>query len=78
MRNNLFKRALSILLCLVMVLAYLPANQAKAATAGQPLHIIEGSKKADPETMIWENFFGPNVMHTEFAGAVWTDKSVFT
>ena len=78
MRNDLLKRALSVLLSSVLVLSCLPAGHVKAATVQQPLNIIAGSKKADPHSIIWEDFFGPDVMHTEFAGAVWTDKSVFT
>ncbi len=77
MRNNLFKRALCVLLGLVLAATYLPVSQTKAATVQQPLNIIAGSKKADANSIIWEDFFGPDVMHTEFAGAVWTDKSVF-
>ena len=77
MRNNLLKRALSVLLSLVLVASYLPVSQVQAATVQQPLNIIEGSKKADAHSIVWEKFFGPDVMHTEFAGAVWTDKSVF-
>ena len=76
--NTLFKRALSILLCLVMLLAYLPAGVLEITAAEQRLNILYNSKKADPDSIIWENFFGPDVMHTEFSGAVWTDKSVFT
>jgi len=33
---------------------------------------------ADPATLNWEDFFGPEKMDTEFAGGIWTDKSVFT
>ncbi len=76
--NNLFKRALSIVLCVVLLMAYLPANALKTAAAEPVLNIVPNSKKADPQSIIWENFFGPGQMHTEYAGAVWTDKSVFT
>ncbi len=75
--NTLVKRVLSFLLCLVMVLSYLPAGMLKTAAAEQPLNIVSNSKKADSDSIIWENFFGPDIMHTEFSGAVWTDKSVF-
>ena len=56
MRNDLLKRALSVLLSLVLVLSCLPAGHVKAATAQQPLNIIAGSKKADPHSIIWEDF----------------------
>lgn len=73
--NKLFKRVLSILLCAVLLLSYLPANalQAKAATPGY----VENTKKADLHTIDWADFFGPDKLDTEYAGGVWTDKSVF-
>lgn len=77
MKNKLLKKAISLLLCLVLVLSYLPAGMLKSVDASQATLII-GDKKADPSSIIWEDFFGPDKMDTEFAGAVWTDKSVFT
>jgi len=77
--NKLFKRALSLLLCLALLLAYLPASAMKAAAAGDPLNVVSDSKKSDPSTIDdWKDYFGPDKLDTEFAGAVWTDKSVFT
>ena len=67
------KRFLAMLLCLAMLAAYLPGMAVTASAAE-----IAG-KVADPSTMNgWEQYFGPNVLNTEFAGGVWTDKSVFT
>ena len=38
-----------------------------------------GTKTADEPTVNnWKEFFGKNVLHTDNAGTVWTDKSVFT
>lgn len=77
--NKILKRALSLLICLSMLLAYLPGGVLRATADDQLLDIVAGSKKADPSTMNgWEKYFGPNKLDTEFAGAVWTDKSVFT
>ncbi len=78
-KNTLFKKALSLLMCLALVLSYLPSGVLRAAAAGEPLTVVSGSKKADPSTLSgWERYFGPQKMDTEFAGAVWTDKSVFS
>ena len=77
--NKMLKRALSLLICLSMILAYLPGGMLRATADDQLLDIIAGSKKADPSTMDgWKAHFGPEKLDTEFAGAVWTDKSVFT
>lgn len=67
------KRLLAMLLCIAMVAAYLPGMALTASAAEQV------NKVADPATLDgWEKFFGPDVLNTEFAGGVWTDKSVFT
>ncbi len=70
--HSIGKRLLALLLCVAMVAVYLPSMAMNASAA-------EGiSKVADASTMNdWENFFGPNKLSTEFAGGVWTDKSVF-
>ena len=76
--SKMLKRALSLLICLAMILAYLPEGILKATADDQVLDIVAGSKKADPSTMDgWKAYFGPEKLDTEFAGAVWTDKSVF-
>jgi len=67
------KRLLALLLCVAMIAVYLPSMAMNVSAAD------EINKVADPSTMNdWENFFGPNKLSTEFAGGVWTDKSVFT
>ncbi len=76
--SNFFKKVLSLLVCATLVLSYLPVFTMNVAAAETPLNIISGSKKADPGTINWEAYFGPDKMDTEFAGGVWTDKSVFT
>ncbi len=76
--KKLGKRVLSLMLCLTMLLAYLPAGIIMANSAELPTITVEGSKKADPSTINWEDYFGPNKMDTEYAGGVWTDKSVYT
>ncbi len=75
-RYNIFQKLLAGLLSLVMVLGLVPAI-AITADAVAPVGYVSGSKKADPATIDWEDYFGPGKMDTELAGAVWTDKSVF-
>lgn len=72
------KKMLSFLLCLTMLLACLPISSLQVSSADAPIQIVSGSKKADPSTIRWDSFFGPDKLDTEYAGAVWTDKSVFT
>lgn len=75
-RYTVFQKIISTLLSLVLLVGLLPvvANTAEAvATPGY----VAGSKKTDPETIDWEKYFGANKMDTEFAGMVWSDKSVF-
>ena len=67
------KRLLAMLLCVAMVASYLPGMALSASAQ------TKADKVVDPSTMDdWQNFFGPNKLSTEFAGGVWTDKSVFT
>ena len=80
MTNNIFfKKAISLLLCMAMILTYLPLSMLTVAGASQPLNIVSGSKKVDVSTINgWEQYFGPDKMDTEFSGAVWTDISLFS
>lgn len=72
MKKNVFKRIVSLLLCVALVAAYLPA-QTRAATKNS------AAQTADPSTMdSWKELFLQEPLHTEHAGTVWTDKSVLT
>lgn len=65
------KRLMAALLCFAMVAAYLPA-MAIGASAAPATGVV------DPPTIDgWHQYFGPDVMSTEYTGGVWTDKSVF-
>lgn len=67
------KRVLSILMCLALLISYLPAAVVRADAANP------GNRVADPSTMdTWRDVFLPDLLNTNNAGAVWTDKSVFT
>lgn len=78
-KTNLGRRALSLFLCLVMVASCLPAGIMTAVAEGSTTALTI-TKVADPSTKdSWQTYFGTDTsFNTEFAGAVWTDKSVFT
>ncbi|MBE5784475.1 MAG: VWA domain-containing protein [Clostridiales bacterium] len=41
--------------------------------------LAEDTRVADPDSKdTWKDYFGPDKMTTEFAGGIWTDKSVYT
>ena len=78
-RYSIGKRLLSMLICLCMVAAWLP-NMGIRAEAATPDYTT-----VDPHTLDqWQQYFGVQTNHpnqvslsTEFAGGIWTDKSVF-
>ena len=73
-RYSPLQKLLTLALTLVLVIGLLPNVQLPAAAA-----IQAADRVADPSTLNeWEDYFGPDVLSTEFAGGVWTDKSVFT
>ena len=78
MKNSILKRALSLMLCLVLVASYLPAGVLTAVAEGTVALNI--SKVADPSTKDgWQSYFGTGEnISTDNAGGIWTDKSVFT
>ncbi|MBQ8797134.1 MAG: hypothetical protein IJZ56_02950, partial [Oscillospiraceae bacterium] len=66
------RRFVALLLCVAMVLAYLPGMVSIAAAAPAD------GKTVDPYTIHdWQQYFGEDIMSTEYTGGVWTDKSVF-
>ena len=67
-------RIVSLILAVAIMLVSLPMMAATAAPASE---YIIGEKVADPSTFdSWKELFPAN--NTEWAGRVWTDKSVFT
>ncbi len=78
MRFNLYQKLISAVLAFVLVVGMAPVV-ASPVIAAETTTAEVSDRVADPSTMNgWEAFFGPNVLSTEFAGGVWTDKSVFT
>ena len=79
MKKNIWKRALSLVLCLVLVASYLPAGILPAVAVGSTT-ALTFNKVADPSTKDgWQTYFGTgNNISTDNAGGIWTDKSVFT
>ncbi|MBE7065527.1 MAG: hypothetical protein E7384_06940 [Ruminococcaceae bacterium] len=66
------KRFISVMLCIALIITYLPTT----VFAAPDTNI---TRTADPSTMDgWKDFFLQDVLSTENAGGVWTDKSVFT
>ena len=71
MKRPVTKRILSILICIALVIGYLPTMALAAASDSS-------NRVADPSTMDgWRDLFLPDLLTTNDAGAVWTDKSVF-
>ena len=68
------KRFIGLLLAVVMVVSMLQNVNMTAMAA-----LNTDTRVSDPSTMDgWKEFFGKDILSTENAGAVWTDKSVFT
>ena len=66
------KRLLAVILSIAMVIAYFPGVALTASAADY------SGKEADPATINrWKALFGEDLITTEYAGGVWTDKSVF-
>ena len=75
MKNNIFKRTISLLLSMVMVFSMIPVMTATAADAVGTGSILK--VEADESTLdSWKLAFDPVNITTQHAGGVWTDKSV--
>ena len=72
---SLFKKVVSVVLTMALLLSYLPFAAVTVNAADTSVY----NRVADKSTMDgWKDYFGPTQMHTQYAGGVWTDKSVFT
>ena len=75
-RKNIFDRLTALVLCFAIVFGMLPL-EVFAATS---LEIKAGDKVSDNSTINgWQTYFGTDEgnISTQFAGAIWTDKSVY-
>ncbi len=73
-RTLFSKRMLSIVLCIAMLMAYLPLSTVAADVSNANFNRV-----VDEYTMNnWTKYFDLNNLDTTNAGGVWTDKSVFT
>ena len=71
MNTKLTKRILSLILSLALLMSLLPLTTYAADSADNRI--------SDPSTMdSWKDLFLSDPLSTKNAGAVWTDKSVFT
>lgn len=78
MSKTFIKRPLCFILSLLMIVGLYPFSILSAGSAvPTPFSAMGETKTADPSTMNdWVKYF--NETTTEYAGGVWTDKSVFT
>ena len=68
------KRMIGLVLAVVMVISMMQNVNMTAVAA-----LTTDTRVSDPSTMDgWKGLFGKDVLSTENAGSVWTDKSVFT
>lgn len=83
-KYGFFQKLTSVLLSVMLVVGMLPGVSLPAAAADEAeqtgsAELATAGRVSDPSTMNeWEDYFGPDMLSTEFAGGVWTDKSVFT
>ena len=75
-RNKMEKRIVSLFLIFCLTFTYIPIAVSGNIAA---YAVGEGYEKTvdAPTWDSWKSVFGPNVMHTQNAGGVWVDKSVF-
>ena len=76
-KTKIMQRILSMLLAFSMLLVYYPVAvgaETSSAGAGGGYEKVVDAQKLDG----WKEFFGPDILSTQNAGGVWTDKSVFT
>ena len=78
-KNQFTKRLLSVFLCFAMLLTYLPTTSLVASAAdGYQYKGGAGNKISDLDTSTkYSESLGDNAS-TEYAGRIWTDKSVYT
>ncbi len=69
---TMLKKAAAIVLAVAILMVSVPCVMLQASAKGY-------DRISDPSTMDdWKLYFGEDVLSTENAGGVWTDKSVFT
>ncbi len=65
---------LSLILCLLIFVSALPFSMGVSAQSALEYELVTDPSTADN----WKQLFGRDVMNTENAGFIWSDKSVFT
>lgn len=74
-KTKFLKKAVSIVLCIALMMTYVPFIVFSANESENPYY----NRTVDPNTMDgWTEFFDLDDLDTSNAGGVWTDKSVFT
>ena len=61
MKKNIFRKALSLILCAALIMSYIPVIFVSTTMA-----LNDTTRKVDPSTMdAWKEFFGENVNSTK-------------
>lgn len=78
-QKKLTYQILSLVLCLAMLISYIPAGIFRTwAATPAPAAVLSGTI-ADPGTAhAWETMMGTDADGNRYSGRVWVDKSVFT
>ena len=72
------KRFISTFLTMALVFTYVPWSAFYAYAEDVPVTLATDTRVVDGSTIHeWEKYFSESVLTTEYAGGVWTDKSVF-
>ena len=74
MKNTKLRRLISVLLCVTLIASFLPSFTSTAINSESVVNRVVDDATWDE----WKTLFGVDHPSTENAGAVWTDKSVFT
>ncbi len=72
-RGKKISAFLSLILCLLIMIAGIPPAFGVSAQSTSEYELVADPSTADD----WKQFFGSEVMNTDNAGGIWSDKSVF-
>ena len=77
--KKMFYQILSLIICLAMLVSYIPARTFLTAAAAPRSAAVLSGITADPGTAhTWETMMGTGADGNRYAGRVWVDKSVYT
>ena len=74
-RKKTLKKGLNLTVCLLLLVSMMPFARSSSVAATE----LADTRVADPSTLDgWKDIFSLENPTTEYAGAIWTDKSVLT